>query len=81
MSGQTNLLTVVNTFLVKHLARSKGVNGDHLVLFCVKDCFVSILECVKRTMMIATPIKVMMTTMVIMMKMMMMKMVDEEVIQ
>ena len=32
-------------------------------------------------MMIATPIKVMMTTMVTMMKMMMMKMVDEEVIQ
>ena len=32
-------------------------------------------------MMIATPIKVMMTTMVKMMKMMMMKMVDEEVIQ
>ena len=32
-------------------------------------------------MMIATPIKVMMTTMVIMMKMVMMKMVDEEVIQ
>ena len=31
--------------------------------------------------MIATPIKVMMTTMVTMMKMMMMKMVDEEVIQ
>ena len=79
MSDQTNLLTVVNTFLVKHPARSKRGQRGSSCFFCVKNCFVLILEYVK--MMIATLVKVMMTTMVIMMKMMMMKMVDEEVIQ